>query len=95
MAVECSVQPFLGGGISFLVEAGFFSGKMLPSLNITRVVQGFVLVCLHGCVHCERVQSVHGCVVYRADDPGWADDVPYCVIGLAVLPQDFFSARLR
>ena len=93
MAVECSVQPFLGDRVSFWCVTCAYREE-LPSLNISRIVQGFVLVCLHSSVHSEGVQSVHCCVVDCTNDPGWADNVPSCVVGFAVLPQDFFSANI-
>jgi len=47
---------------------------------------------LDGSVHCEGVQRIHRGIVYCADDPGGTDDVPRCVVYLAVFPQDIFPA---
>lgn len=55
-------------------------------------MQWFVLVRLDGGVDGEWVQSVHCGVVDCADDPGWHDDVPGCVVCFAVLPEDVFPA---
>lgn len=49
----------------------------LPLCNISRVRQHFfTLVRFNRCVNGQWMQSIHGCVIYGADDPGWADDVP-------------------
>lgn len=51
-------------------------------------------MCLHGSVHCEGMQRIHRGIVHGADDPGGTDDIPRCVVRLAVFPQDVFPAYL-
>ena len=58
-----------------------------PCIIVAREMQLFVLVCLYGRVDGQWMQSIHGGVRDCADDPGWADDVPVCSVGLAVCEE--------
>ena len=62
-----------------------------PHSQVPRESKRNLPFCADGRVDCERVESVHGGVVDRTDDPGGADDVPRRGrIGLAIIEQKVF-----